>query len=49
MNKMIQQCKYLIVASAGFFLLSVAPAALSKQPNFLLVLADDMGWTALSP
>ncbi len=42
---MIQRYKYLTVAAAGFFLLSVAPAALSKQPNFLLVMADDMGWT----
>jgi len=47
MNRMIQRFKYLIVASAGFFLLSVAPAVLSKQPNFLLVVADDMGWTDL--
>jgi arylsulfatase len=30
---------------ADFFILSVSPAALSKQPNFLLVVADDMGWT----
>jgi arylsulfatase len=45
MNKMIQRCKYLIVASAGMFLLSLAPAAFSKPPNFLLVMADDMGWT----
>ncbi|MEA2078888.1 MAG: carboxymuconolactone decarboxylase family protein [Pseudomonadota bacterium] len=42
---MIQRYKYLTVAAAGLFLLSVAPAALSKQPNFLLVMADDMGWT----
>ncbi len=42
---MIQQSKYMIVAAAGFLLLSVAPAALSKQPNILLVMADDMGWT----
>ena len=45
MNRIIQRCKYLMVACAGFFLLSAAPAALSKQPNFLLVMADDMGWT----
>ncbi len=45
MNRMIHWCKYLMVASVGFFLLSVAPSALSKQPNFLLVMADDMGWT----
>jgi len=42
---MIQQSRYMVVAAAGFFLLSVAPAALSKQPNILLVMADDMGWT----
>jgi len=42
---MIQGYKYLTVVAAGLFLLSVAPAALSKQPNFLLVMADDMGWT----
>ena len=42
---MIQRYKYLTIAAAGFFLLSVAPVALSKQPNFLLVMADDMGWT----
>jgi len=45
MNRMIQRYKYLTVVAAGLFLLSVAPAALSKQPNFLLVMADDMGWT----
>ena len=42
---MIQQSRYMVVAAAGFFLLSVAPAALSRQPNILLVMADDMGWT----
>ena len=42
---MIQQSRYMIVVAVGFFLLSVAPAALSKQPNILLVMADDMGWT----
>ena len=45
MDRMIQRFKYLMVACAGFFLLSVAPAALSGQPNILLVMADDMGWT----
>ena len=43
MDRMIQRFKYLMVACAGFFLLSVAPAALSGQPNILLVMADDMG------
>ncbi len=42
---MTQPFKFLIVSTVGFFLLSVAPVALSKQPNFLLVMADDMGWT----
>ena len=41
----MQRCRYLIVAAAGFFLLNIAPAASSKQPNILLVMADDMGWT----
>ena len=45
MNRMMQRCKYLTTAAAGFFLLSVAPAVLGKQPNILLVMADDMGWT----
>jgi arylsulfatase len=36
-----------MAASIGFFLLSVAPAALGEQPNILLVVADDMGWTDL--
>jgi len=45
MNGITQQFKYLIVGTIGFTLLSVAPVALSKQPNFLLVMADDMGWT----
>ncbi len=45
MDRTIQRFKYLIVACAGFFLFSVAPAALSGQPNILLVMADDMGWT----
>ena len=45
MDRMIQRFKYLMVACAGFFLLGVAPAALSRQPNILLVMADDMGWT----
>ncbi len=47
MYSQFQRCKYLIIGFAGFFLLSVAPAALSKQPNFLLVVVDDMGWTDL--
>ncbi len=47
MNSLFQRCKYLIAGFAGFFLLIVAPAALSKQPNFLLVVVDDMGWTDL--
>jgi arylsulfatase len=42
---MIQRGKYLMAAAAGLFLLSTAPAAASKQPNILLVMADDMGWT----
>jgi len=45
MDRIIQRFKYLMVACAGFFLLSVAPATLSGQPNILLVMADDMGWT----
>lgn len=45
MNGITQKFKYLIVGTIGFTLLSVAPVALSKQPNFLLVMADDMGWT----
>ena len=45
MDRTIQRFKYLIVACSGFFLLSIAPAALSRQPNILLVMADDMGWT----
>jgi len=36
--------KNIFAVSVGLFLLSVAPAVLSKQPNFLLVMADDMGW-----
>jgi arylsulfatase len=44
-DSIIQWCKYLTVAAAGFFMLGVAPAALGKQPNILLVMADDMGWT----
>ncbi len=47
MNRMVHWWKYLIAASVGFFLLSAAPAALGKQPNILLVVADDMGWTDL--
>ena len=42
---MIQQSRYMVVVAVGFLLLSVAPAAFSKQPNILLVMADDMGWT----
>ena len=42
---MMQWYRYLIVVTVGFFLLGIAPLALSKQPNFLLVMADDMGWT----
>ena len=45
MDRMIQRFKYLMVACAGSFLLSVTTVALSKQPNILLVMADDMGWT----
>jgi hypothetical protein len=40
---MVQQFKFLIIGTVGFFLLSVAPVSLGKQPNFLLVMADDMG------
>jgi arylsulfatase len=47
MNRMVHWWKYLIAASVGFFLLSAAPAALGKQPNILLVVADDLGWTDL--
>ena len=47
MTRIIHWWKYLIVASVGFYLLSVAPTALGKQPNILLVVADDMGWTDL--
>jgi len=45
MIRVIQRSRYFILAAAGFFLLSVAPVAFSKQPNILLVMADDMGWT----
>jgi len=45
MIRVIQRSRYFILAAVGFFLLSVAPVALSKQPNILLVMADDMGWT----
>ena len=45
MNTLLQRCKVLIVATAGIVLFSAAPVALSKQPNILLVMADDMGWT----
>ena len=34
-----------MVAVVGLLLLSLAPAAFCKPPNFLLVVADDMGWT----
>ena len=42
---MVEWFRYFNAAAAGFLLLAVAPAASSKQPNFLLVMADDMGWT----
>ena len=42
---MMQRYKYLIVAAMGLLLLGTAPAAFSKRPNNLLVMADDMGWT----
>ena len=45
MIRVIQCSRYFILAAAGFSLLSVAPVAFSKQPNILLVMADDMGWT----
>ena len=45
MIRVIQRSRYFILAAAAFSLLSIAPAALSKQPNILLVMADDMGWT----
>jgi arylsulfatase len=44
MNMIIQLCKHLITAT-GLFLLGTASAASDKQPNILLVMADDMGWT----
>ena len=45
MNGMTQRCKYLLAVSAGLLLSSVATATPGKQPNILLVMADDMGWT----
>jgi arylsulfatase len=45
MIRVIQPFRCFILAATGFLLLSVAPVALSKQPNILLVMADDMGWT----
>ena len=47
MTRKIKRCRFLIAASAGLFLLGGAPAALSKPPNFLLVVVDDMGWSDL--
>ena len=44
MNMMIQLCKHLMAAT-GLFLLGTASAASDEQPNILLVMADDMGWT----
>jgi arylsulfatase len=34
-----------LTLTIGILLLGIAPAVLSKQPNILLVMADDMGWT----
>ena len=45
MNRLIRQCRRLFFASIVCCLLNVAYAASSKQPNILLVMADDMGWT----
>jgi len=45
MSKVIQRYKYLMIVVTGFLLLIISPTSLSKQPNILLVMADDMGWT----
>jgi arylsulfatase len=41
----IQRLKVLVLIAFCICTLSVTSAALAKRPNFLLVVADDMGWS----
>jgi arylsulfatase len=45
MNRMFQQSRYFFSIVAGVLFLCVSPVVLSNQPNILLVMVDDMGWT----
>ena len=45
MKRKSQRQKLIFVFSAVFILLISATYASAKQPNFLLVMVDDMGWT----
>ena len=45
MRKTDQAFRYLIAALTALGLLGMTPVVSGKQPNILLVMADDMGWT----
>ena len=45
MANVICRSRFLFVVAVGFFLLGITQVAQSKQPNILLVMVDDMGWT----
>jgi arylsulfatase len=45
MRKTDRAFRYLIAALTTLGLLGMTPAVSGKQPNILLVMADDMGWT----
>jgi arylsulfatase len=45
MRKTDQAFRYLIAALTALGLLGMTPAVSGKQPNILLVMTDDMGWT----
>ena len=45
MNRLSKQQKFISILGVLCFLVILTSYAEAKRPNFLLVMADDMGWT----